>query len=472
MKTLCITIHFLDSRFHGQGDHGQEWPPSPFRLFQAMLAASSQNGLIADDVFHWLEQLSPPEILAPPIRNTQAWTIYVPNNDSDKALDRQDRLAGKVVRPVHILGRDPVCYLWQIKSDDQDVAEKIAHQARQVSTLGWGIDLVAVDGKILLPEETESLIKGYPGHHWRPAEGSPNLLRCPKPGSLADLRDAYHSFLNRFNGNVYCPARKPMEFVETPYAKVGAVQRGIAAFKLLRPDDDSDTWASFDQRKAMEVAAWIRGYVCRASKAGGFPGDSELYVAGHVPKQDKNGKTPPRFSYLPVPSIGHEHADGRVRRFIIAEPYGGDGQYAEWVRHILVNAVVTDKEGVPQARLRPMDRSDNVVNHYTRAARSFHTVTPMILPGYDDMKYSKARKLVLKALEQAGFSADDLEDIYLQKAPFRNGCYGPRSYSLPEYLKGKSAMHVQLTWKEPITGPLVIGAGRHFGLGLFAPEME
>jgi CRISPR-associated protein Csb2 len=87
-----------------------------------------------------------------------------------------------------------------------------------------------------------------------------------------------------------------------------------------------------------------------------------------------------------VPSIGHEYADGRVRRFILAEPYGGDGRYVNWARHVLTNTVVTDKQGRPKARLQPLDRPDSVIDHFVREAQSFHTVTPVILPGYDDMK--------------------------------------------------------------------------------------
>jgi len=469
MKTLCITIHFLDGLFHGQGDHGREWPPSPFRLFQAMLAASASSGNVSNDAFYWLEQLSLPEILAPPVRSAREWKTYVPNNDSDVELKKNE----KVFRPVRILSGAPLCYLWQINPDDQDIAAKIILHACRVSVLGWGIDLVAVDGGILSPAETDNLIKTYSGQHWRPAEGSRNLLRCPKPGSLSDLRDAYRSFLNRFTGNVYNPARKPREFIETPYARVGAVQRAIAAFKLLRPDDDSEVFESFDQRKTMEIAAWVRGYLCRASQTGGFPGDSGVFVAGHVPAQNKNSKTPPRFSYLPLPSIGHIHADGRVRRFIITEPYGGDGRYTQWAQRILANAVVTDKRGVSQARLLPLLKPDSVIHHYVREARTFQTITPVILPGYDDMKYPKALKLVEKALEQAGFSVEDLaEPIYLQKAPFHSGGYSPSSYARPAYLKGNSAMYVRLKLKEPIPGPLAIGAGRHFGLGLFVPETE
>ena len=39
---LCISIRFLGGAFHGRADHGEpEWPPSPLRLYQAIVAASA-----------------------------------------------------------------------------------------------------------------------------------------------------------------------------------------------------------------------------------------------------------------------------------------------------------------------------------------------------------------------------------------------------------------------------------------------
>ena len=470
MTRFCVTIRFLDPRFHGRGDRGPEWPPSPFRLFQALLAAASRNGLLDEEAFHWLERLSPPEILAPPVLPVSSWKNYVPNNDSDKTLDRQNRLAEKEVRPVRILREEPLHYLWRIEPEDQTIAERMALKARCLSALGWGVDLVVADGGVLSESEYESLVEGYSGDRWNQVEGASKSLRSPCPGSLEDLSGVYNSFLNRFQGNVYRPTRKPRVFEKIDYLKRGesAIRRGVAAFKLLKPDDDSEALAVFDQRKAMEIAAWIRGYLCDRSKSAGFPGDSEVYVAGHVSQEERNGKTPPRFSYLPLPSLGHERADGGVRRFLLAGPYGGDEEPLRWARQELSYAVVKDKDGVPMARLQPIEH-DGVLRHYLGEATTFRTVTPVILPGYDDRNYSKAQRLVEKALEQAGFSVEDLaEPLYLQKAPFYNGCYAPWSYSLPRYLKGYSAMHVRLKWKEKVSGPLAIGAGRHFGLGLFS----
>lgn len=33
-----------------------------------------------------------------------------------------------------------------------------------------------------------------------------------------------------------------------------------------------------------------------------------------------------RFSYLPLPSIGHEHADAMIRRIMITAPFGYESQ--------------------------------------------------------------------------------------------------------------------------------------------------
>ena len=43
-KYLCVRVSFLDPvpTYHGSGDQGEpEWPPSPLRLYQALLDASA-----------------------------------------------------------------------------------------------------------------------------------------------------------------------------------------------------------------------------------------------------------------------------------------------------------------------------------------------------------------------------------------------------------------------------------------------
>src|SRR6516165_10389097 len=60
---FCVSVAFLDPAFHGRRDGGElEWPPSPLRLFQALLAASAARW--RESLFHdyavpalkWLER--------------------------------------------------------------------------------------------------------------------------------------------------------------------------------------------------------------------------------------------------------------------------------------------------------------------------------------------------------------------------------------------------------------------------------
>ena len=46
MTHLLIAVHWLDDRYHGLLDREgpPEWPPSPYRLFQALVAGAARRG--------------------------------------------------------------------------------------------------------------------------------------------------------------------------------------------------------------------------------------------------------------------------------------------------------------------------------------------------------------------------------------------------------------------------------------------
>jgi CRISPR-associated protein Csb2 len=110
---------------------------------------------------------------------------------------------------------------------------------------------------------------------------------------------------------------------------------------------------------------------------------------------------------------------------------------------------------------------DRVVNAHLRRARTWSSVTPVVLPGFDDNKQEKAERLLVKAAQQAGLPIEAIDDVVLRKAPFWPGSQHPRLYHRPAYLRDLPAWHARVRFSEPIPGPLAIGAGRHCGLGLF-----
>src|SRR5437016_7766779 len=99
MTHLVLTVRFLDDRYHGLLDRGgpPEWPPSPFRLFQALVAGVARQDelVVGEDVpsntklteigqaLGWLQRHireHPPVIIAPRSKTGQAITRFVPNN--------------------------------------------------------------------------------------------------------------------------------------------------------------------------------------------------------------------------------------------------------------------------------------------------------------------------------------------------------------------------------------------------------
>ncbi len=474
IRHLCISVTLLDPLFHGKGDGGEpEWPPSPMRLFQALVAGAhaGYRGVAWDEAraaaFRWLACQEPPLVVAPQGWIASRCIYFVPNNDGDKVLERQDRLTSKVVRPHRLLGGETVYYVWPIHEGEDrsglSHAAVVCKEARDMLALGWGIDQAVGDGRILTDAQTAAL----PGRRWRP--WSPNTTggrtwRVPRNGSLEDLEQAYSSFISRIDGGNYRPPRRPSQFRTVHYlASTMVPSRFYAAFEL-------PNGVAFRQETTNEVAAMLRSLACKCATTDTheFPGGSETYVAGHVAA--RNDDTPPRFSYLPLPTIGHEHADGMIRRMLIAEPYDGDGAHAWWARDRLRNQILRDHNGNERGVLLDLWRatSNKMVGRYVGESEDWSTVTPVILPGFDDSKYAKAEKLLLQAIEQAGLPVDGVVTLVLRKAPFWAGSQHPRQYHRPHYLKHLPAWHVRLGFREPIPGPLAVGAGRHCGVGIFA----
>ena len=479
-RYLCISVTFIDPLFHGKGDENvPEWPPSPMRLFQALLAGSRTGcrnhswSKAKADAFSWLEQSVPPIIVAPSVRLMPSYTLFVPNNDGDvpEKFDRQDRLTAKIAHPHNLCDGDTLHYLWPIdETNDPDVkshVEVLCQEARNLLALGWGIDQVIGNGRII----TDADIPVLPGKRWHPWAGlqtGQRQWRIPKKTSLYDLERIHQSFSERVYGKQYRPSLKLSQFDNVTYIRDSAMPpRPHVVFELSEG-------ISFRQVDTTKVAAMLRSLTCRCSKTDthefrvdGQIFDSEVYVAGHV----NNAKhTPPRFSYLPLPSIGHEHADGMIRRLLIAEPFGGDGSHARWAQNRLSGSLLIDEDGNERGILLDPWRSSSamMLRRYADESRTWSTVTPVILPGFDDGKHTKAEKLFFTTVRQAGLPTEAIEEFALRKSLFWPNSQYPSQYHKPAYLKNLPGWHVRLAFREPIRGPLSLGAGRHCGLGLFA----
>ncbi|MGH9344756.1 MAG: type I-G CRISPR-associated protein Csb2, partial [Terriglobia bacterium] len=87
-----VTIRFLQPFCHGRvNEDALEWPPSPLRLFQALVAASAARWNERAELHHaasalrWLEGQDRPIIVAAVGEPSQVrCRLYVPDNVGDK----------------------------------------------------------------------------------------------------------------------------------------------------------------------------------------------------------------------------------------------------------------------------------------------------------------------------------------------------------------------------------------------------
>jgi len=255
---------------------------------------------------------------------------------------------------------------------------------------------------------------------------------------------------------------------------------GIVKFEFLAGGNTLKTESWFLRRGDVQpYIMMIPGY--RVYVAGIFELDesgwrkrkqwAESFVAGHGPHEAPDSF--PRFSYIPLPTIGHSHADGMIRRALIAETPDapGNGRSAAWAEQRLGGLTLRDEEnGTDTAILRTAQGDDGVFQAYCPRLGfdRWQTITPIILPGFDDNDRGKRLKLLLRCFDQIGIPRDFIADIDVQKSPWSRASAQTRAYKRSERLEHLPGCHVRVYFKRSLAGPLVIGAGRHRGLGVLA----
>ncbi len=150
---LEVEVTFTASQYHGD-----EWPPSPARLFQALVAASHHrcSWPNASGGPGWCATLAgtatPPTILALPDsdRSNGQLINYVPNNDdafgSEGHVRTDKSLAGRTIPSGASL-----IYAWSFEpgEDAEGQADVISAMASLVTWLGQTTDLVLAQGRLV-----------------------------------------------------------------------------------------------------------------------------------------------------------------------------------------------------------------------------------------------------------------------------------------------------------------------------------
>ena len=526
---LCISFRFIQPfpLFHGRRD-GElpEWPPSPMRAFQALLNAAclrERGRAIAPKLRETLRALEAlrPQIIAPPASvSVVGYRAYVPHNLTDlvSAAWHRGNLDASIaeyriekdIRPMRIQAADeelPVLHylypLERVTLEPEEMVAVLRPSVRSITHLGWGIDQVAADVNLVQRSEVSDT-----GERWLPSELGGRPLRVPRSGTLDALLSRHERILTRLRGRQWTRVGRISVFDRVLYRRESdPVGRPYVVFRLL---DDNDDMVAYPHAKLIHITGMVRHLAIETMKRNpprnlrGRTAEEwvETYVAGHMSPDDKASGTPhAQFSYVPLPSIGHAHTDPAIRRIMVVAPVGDQA----WLNHLARHLHGRLLKPMPNTRIPPGTRlellrpfaKDGVRDAYTRASHSWASFTPVILPGHDDHKPEKTRKLILKALIQSGidqpcefewsafsrFPKSYSAHKYVRDEQARDG-RRPVGYIRPDHLHNQTAVHLTIRFgrrEDPsnpespwiplehgVPGPLTIGAGRHCGFGLMA----
>lgn len=515
-RALLLSVRFHDGRYHGR----PEWPPSPARLFQALVAGAAKgSGLSAEDrdALTFLEQLSPPIIAAPAARVGRGFINYVPNNDLDAVGGDPARVAdiraGKLIKPTLFDAAVGLLYVWTFEAGEAH-AQRLCVLAERLHQLGRGVDMAWAWGEILGMDKVEARFVAHGGVVYRPGTGQGMVLPCPQTGSLASLELRFSAGGRRFE-TVGAGRRKQQLFSQAPKARFASVtyesppQRLLFDLRKLNEKLDLGLWPL---ARIVTFAERIRDLAAGALKER-RPEAALTVERVFIGRNAKEADKAARIRIIPLPSLGSPHVVRAIRRVLIEVPpncpFASDDIEAA-SSGIQVSEQFDPETGeVIETRLLPAD-DRTMLGFYgigaNRGYRVWRTVTPVALPEGAARRRIDPRRLrqelaaargaaspnlqeakptgerldeerragsaVADAVRHAGMVAARFKSIRVQREPFV--AHGARA---EEFAPGtrfakERLWHVEIIFGEPMTGPLVIGDGRYLGLGLMAPDRD
>ena len=467
MTTLRITVEWLDARYHGR-----EWPPAPFRLYQAMLAGyarTARGDPVLEAAMRHLETLPPPAVTAPPVDACTEATAAVPNNDADAALALYARgkpalaraqaaraLTRRTRRARHVEGT--VAYDWRATSETAAHLRALARIARGVTALGLGVDLALAQVSLHAQSPAPA-----PGIRYVPAPAARRSLRVPWPGAFDALQKAYRDNRARIGAvTVAGAADAPVRTVAYACALEPPPVRW-AAFSLRTPDDRP---LALEGTRAFEAAAMVRHAIARAARSAGLDSGLVSELMGHGGEH--------RIRVAPLPTVGHRHADGRVRRVMLTAPMGVPADaWADVVARLAGAPLLRERARRPAGVLAPLKRADAVLRTFRAHAQAWTTATPVVMPGCDHRRgRARPHRALRRLLRHAGLAEALLESATLEPAPRLSGSAPAHRYQRPRHLAHYPVAHLSVTWRTALVGPLALGAGTGYGLGLLVPAPD
>ncbi len=378
--------------------------------------------------------------------------------------------------PVVVPERSSFAFLWP-GAEPAEHLEALRRLCDRVTRLGHSSSLVRC---VIVERSIEPTLVPYKfGEH---------VLRVVGPGQLERLEEAYKRH-QAIDPRVL-PAH-PQRYGE-PGREDPRRPRSVFTdtWIVLERIDGSRPLAS----RAIDLAVALRRALIENHGQENLP----AVLSGHDATGERASHA--HLAIVPLPWVGHDHSDGSVQGLALITPRSITSDEREALMRLLAKweTECGDKDddyaielGTPsdlgrplQIRLRRVEVPNKATLHATRwckASRRFITATPIALDRHPGNLRSNVDRTAHKAAAEAASSIEDAceriglprpSDVSISLAPLLPGAQHVRQFAPwpPQPGRARRArVHAEIVFPEAVCGPVLLGAGRYFGLGLCLP---
>lgn len=378
---------------------------------------------------------------------------------------------------------DPrVFFRWTAPSDEVERhAPMLANLAGRIGRLGHSASLVAC-----------TVVDDCPTPTWEPGDVGNEVFRVPGPGQFERLLEAFqrHRELE--------PRVLPSRFQR--YRKVGARKQEETAHSVFGED-----WVVFQQiqgrrlsqASCAEVARAMRGALMKHSNQP----PPEL-LSGHRPTGEPTDR--PHLAIVPLPYVGHTQANGELLGLALIFPRESNAVERQAVfraiglweeeRRAEENDELVDSPPLPlvlgRAGVLELERVEwgaarlKTLRAITwcRPSQAWVTATPIALDRNPGNLFSRdaaeakaafaaAESSIATACERIGLPTPGYVQIH-PSVPLQGGIKARAYPPFPADPKKNQRVkvHARIEFPTQVSGPLLLGAGRYYGLGLCFPQ--
>lgn len=546
---LAIEVELLTGRYAAtaHNDRGRaEWPPHPARFFSALVAALHDHAVVDQherDALLWLEEQNAPSLRVDPdvkVGRRQVQDVYVPVNDVTLGDDMAIRAAEARVAEARTPAakRKAEAALEKARKDAIAIEAEPSYSALEMATALMPAPFVGYGGKekgrIKRQQGRTRQVRTFPvalpetptfAFLWPMADPSPHraalerlcarvtrlghsssLVRCalvdgdltptlvPSDEGDVVLRVIGPNQLNRLDQAFEHHQGMQMRVLPARPQRYRSALKVTAATPPAESVFSAD-WVVFERvggsrplaSRTTDLARALRGALIELQGNRALPET----LSGHA----ESGPTEqPHVAFVPLPFVGHEHADGALMGCALVLPR----VLPERDREVLLRLVAkwekerSDERGnltlaggtLPPIHVRRVEVSAKAALDPTRWCRPstrFISATPIALDKHPGNLRNNQGGTAFKAATKAAESISDAclrvvgvrpSSVEVSLAPLLPGAQHVRDFLPWPGRPGRHPrvrIHADIRFEAPVRGPLLLGAGRYFGLGICLP---